>query len=203
MTSVTLSYIVTPSFPHTLTFSLARWSRHTNAMGTLKFLAMVLDNSSGSMSYMSLKDFTPATPSDFWLSSDSGSFSIFSWKKNKSMWNQIKVLMQCFTRMKYVPTSYEISQKIAFSSYVQYSHCSGFKMIYYLAVLLPYSESKPRISLFSINFWHVQWAISPLVRGGGGEQWCSAQVQSRRWLSWGVLTSNWPFMSWYHRLFHA
>ena len=74
-----------------------------------------------------------------------------------------------YNKMRPVLTKWATSRKISFPSYNQIHivQTLSFKMIYHMSWLLPYLGSKTffpwEIPLFLIDFWNVQWAISPLV----------------------------------------
>ena len=78
--------------------------------------------------------------------------------------------MICAYYLRPVPTKWETSRKISFLSYnqIHVAQTLSFKMIYYLVMVADFLGVQKlffpcEIPLFSIDFWNVQWAISPLV----------------------------------------
>ena len=80
------------------------------------------------------------------------------------------IIMLGCNQMRPVPTKWETSRKISFLSYnqIHVAQTLSFKMIYYLVMVADFFGVQKlffpcEIPLFSIDFWNVQWAISPLV----------------------------------------
>ena len=83
--------------------------------------------------------------------------------------NQKTFLEKATLDMRPVPTKWETSRKSSFESYKQILDVQtlSFKMIYTRIAAL-FRVQNPlfpwEIPLFSIDFWNVQWAISPLIQ---------------------------------------
>ena len=85
------------------------------------------------------------------------------------LWCQLLVCAITGIHMRPVPTKWETSHKISFPSYyhIHVVHILSFKMICNVRVAASFRVQNllfpSETPLFSIDFWHVQWAISPLV----------------------------------------